>query len=161
MTSGAPIAPAASRASSTEPGSRPMPGPSTPAAARSKTPSTAFSDAGARQPSPPGQPTDITSGWPCSKIASRSAGTATVAYPAPARIAACEDIRTAPVSPREPPAIATWPEVNLVDRAPRFGASPSTAGSMTPPAGSLGAPSGIPIGAIRSSPVRHLPGAMR
>ena len=79
ITSGASIAPAASRASSTEPGSRPKPGPSTPAAARSKAPSTAFSDPGARQPSPPGQPTDITSGWPCSKIASRSAGTATVA----------------------------------------------------------------------------------
>ena len=34
---------------------------------------------GARQPSPPGQPTDITSGWPASKTGSRSAGTATVA----------------------------------------------------------------------------------
>ena len=42
-------------------------------------PARAFAEPGARQPSPPGQPTDITSGWPCSKIGSRSAGTATVA----------------------------------------------------------------------------------
>ena len=79
MTSGASIAPTTSRASSTEPGSRPRPGPRTPAAARSKARRTAFAEAGARQPSPPGQPTDITSGWPASKIGSRSAGTATVA----------------------------------------------------------------------------------
>ena len=56
-----------------------MPGPSTPAAARSKVRSTALAEAGARQPSPPGQPTDITSAGPLSKIGSRSAGTATVA----------------------------------------------------------------------------------
>ena len=33
--------------------------------------------------------------------------------------------------------------------------------SISPPAGSPGAPSGIPIGATRSSPVCHLPGATR
>ena len=49
-----------------------------------------------------------------------------MAYPAPARIAAPEDIRTEPVRPREPPAIVTWPELNLVERAPRRGANSST-----------------------------------
>ena len=36
-----------------------------------------------------------------------------------------------------------------------------TAGSIAPPAGVLGAPGGIPIGTTRSSPVCHLPGAIR
>ncbi len=46
-----------------------------------------------------------------------------------------EDIRTAPVRPREPPAIVTWPELNLVDRGPRCGARASTAGSIVPAGG--------------------------
>ena len=78
-TSGVSMPGTTSRASSSEPGSRPRPGPNTPAAAGSKALSTAFADPGARQPSPPGQPTDITSGWAISKTCSRSAGTATVA----------------------------------------------------------------------------------
>ena len=68
-------------------------------------------------------------------------------------------MQTAPVSPREPPTITTWPEVNLVEAGPRRGARPSTAVEITPAAGSPGAPSGIPIGATASSPVCDLPGA--
>ena len=49
----------------------------------------------------------------------------------------------------------------MVERGPRRGASSSTAASIVPAAGSPGAPSGIPIGATRSSPVCHLPGATR
>ena len=73
----------------------------------------------------------------------------------------CEDICTAPVSPREPPAIVTWPEENLVDWAPRLGARSRTAASIVPASGREGAAGGIPIGATRNSPVLHFPGAIR
>ena len=49
----------------------------------------------------------------------------------------------------------------MVERAPRRGARSSTAASIVPATGCPGAPSGIPIGATRSSPVCHLPGATR
>ena len=147
------------RASASESSSRPRPGPKTPAAAFSKAARRASTPAVPSRPSGPGMPRDITSTSAASKIGSRSAGTATVAYPAPARIAAVEDIRTAPVRPREPPAIVTWPELNLVDCAPRRGARSRTAGSITPAAAGSGAPGGMPIGATSSSPVAHLPGA--
>ena len=70
-------------------------------------------------------------------------------------------MQTAPVSPREPPARTTWPELNLVEPAPRAGARSRTLGSITPALGSAGAPSGIPIGATRSSPAACFPGAIR
>ena len=70
-------------------------------------------------------------------------------------------MRTAPVRPREPPAIVTFPELNLVEAAPRGGARSRKAGSISRAAGSTGAPSGMPIGATRSSPVWALPGATR
>ena len=41
----------------------------------------------------------------------------------------------APVSPREPPAISTCPELNLVDPAPRRGSSASSASVISPSAG--------------------------
>ena len=63
--------------------------------------------AGRRCPSRLAHPIDITSVSFASKIRSRSAGTATVAYPAPLRIAASAARQTAPVSPREPPTITT------------------------------------------------------
>src|SRR4029450_3946591 len=70
-------------------------------------------------------------------------------------------MQTAPVSPREPPPITTWPEVNLVDPAARCGASSSTPGAIRPPFASVGAPSGMPIAATRSSPVCSLPGGIQ
>ncbi len=62
--------------------------------------------------------------------------------------------------PRQPPAIVTCPELNLVERWPRDGASSSTAGAIVP-AAATGAPDGIPIATTRSSPLCHLPGATR
>ena len=51
-----------------------------------------------------------------------------------------------PVSPRDPPAITTCPELNLVDCGPRARQQAENAGSIVPAAGSLGAPAGMPIG---------------
>jgi hypothetical protein len=69
-------------------------------------------------------------------------------------------MQTAPVSPREPPTTTTCPELNLVDPAHRCGASARTSGEISPAEASAGAPSGIPIGATRSSPVWRFPGAI-
>ena len=96
-----------------------------------------------------------------SKIGSRSAGTATVAYPAPARIAASEAMHTAPVSPREPPITSTSPDVNFVEPASRRGASARTSSPMSPPATGAGAAAGMPIGATRRRPVRPFPGSIQ
>ena len=57
--------------------------------------------------------------------------------------------------------ITTWPEVNLVDPGARWGSSSSTRVEISPPPGSTGAPSGIPIGATRSSPVCSFPGEIQ
>ena len=80
---------------------------------------------------------------------------------APARIAAVEDIRTAPVRPREPPAIVTWPEENLVDCEPAARRQVEHRGfDHAGRGGGLRRPGrGTPIGATTSSPVAHLPGA--
>ena len=44
-------------------------------------------------------------------------------------------MQTAPVSPRDPPATSTWPELNFVEPAARGGASASTASSISPVSG--------------------------
>jgi hypothetical protein len=70
-------------------------------------------------------------------------------------------MHTAPVKPREPPTISAWPELNLVESAPRRGASPSTASPISPAGASTGAPTGIPMSATRTSPECDLPGAIQ
>ena len=101
------------------------------------------------------QPTDMTSVSFTSKMCSSSAGTATVAYPAPARIAAADAaMQTAPRSgPREPPTTSTWPEVNLVESV----AAPGRQGQHlvadhAAGAAATGACGGIPMSATSSSP---------
>ena len=70
-------------------------------------------------------------------------------------------MQTAPVSPREPPAISTCPELNLVESAPRWASRASTEGWIRPAGGAPGAPSGIPMRATSSRPVWRLPGAIQ
>ncbi len=70
-------------------------------------------------------------------------------------------MHTAPVRPREPPTTSTWPESNLVELGVRGGTRASTPSAITPPAGSPGAPTGMPISATRSSPVCAFPGAIQ
>ena len=65
------------------------------------------------------------------------------------------------MSPREAPTTTTWPELNLVDSAPRLGSSSSTPSSIRPAAAPSGAPSGMPIGTTRNSPVCFLPGEIQ
>ena len=79
IKSGASIRRATARASSSESSSRPSPGPRTTAAARSAASRIASAELAAKRPSAPPNPRDITSVSFTSKIASRSAGTATVA----------------------------------------------------------------------------------
>ncbi len=65
------------------------------------------------------------------------------------------------MSPREPPATTTWPDVNFVPAASRPGTSAWTRAVSRPASGSIGAPGGIPMSMTRSSPRSCLPGAIQ
>ena len=82
-----------------------------------------------------------------SRIGSSDAGKPTVAYPAPALIAAEAAMTGAPVSPRDPPTINTSPELNLVDSEPRRGGPIEDLGADHPRDRYRRRIVGIPIGA--------------
>ena len=116
----------------------------------------------ANAPSAEAHPRLITSVSFASKIGSSSPGTATVAYPAPARIAALAERHD---RAREAARAAgdddlAGRELGRVRPAPRK-ASPARARVIAPPGGSEPASAGMPMSATRSSPVERLPGATR
>jgi hypothetical protein len=73
-------------------------------------------------------------------------------------MAASAAIDGAPVSPREPPATTTLPDVNLVELAPRRGTSASTPSPISAAQGSPAAPSGMPMSITSTVPAWVLPG---
>ncbi len=62
------------------------------------------------------------------------------------------------MSPRDPPATMTWPDVNFVPARVRRGISARIDGPMSPAAGSAGAPSGMPMSMTATRPACSLPG---
>ena len=112
-------------------------------------------------PSAEAQPRHITSVSFASKIASSSPGRRRSRSPRRRGSRRSQKGQTEPVSPRDPPATTTCPEVNLVESGPRRGSSSQTRAVIAPPGGSSRAPAGMPMSATRSSPVARLPGAMR
>ena len=110
-------------------------------------------------PSSSGSPRVISSGGPAlARIAWSEAGTHAVTYPAPARMLACAAIRGAPVSPREPPTTSTCPLVNFVEEASLRGSTPSTDAASARRSPSPGAPRGMPMSIVSTSPACALPG---
>jgi hypothetical protein len=67
-------------------------------------------------------------------------------------------IRGAPVSPSEPPATSTCPELNLVEDADLRGSRSSTAAVIRPTDAEPGVPLGMPMSIVSTSPACALPG---
>src|SRR3954469_17496311 len=65
----------------------------------------------------------------------------------------------APVRPREPPAITTTPDLNLLPSRGRCGTSSSTRRVIRPAFAGSGAPRGTPIATISTAPEWNVPGA--